>query len=149
MGTFLSLLGIFLLIPLVIWIGMYVLISAGLYGLATKRRLENPWLAWIPIGNLYILGKLIPELKISTYVIPSHEIVLPGAAVLTMFLGRIPLIGALLSLVSLVLSIFAIYALFKKYVGEKAMMYTVIGIVTFGIMISVFVYMIRNENPIT
>jgi hypothetical protein len=148
MGAFFAILGIFLLIPLLVGIGMYVLMAAGLYSMAMNKKIENPWLAWIPIGNLYILGKLIPELKLSTYVIPSHEMVLPAVFVITLFFGRIPLLGALISLVNLILIICAIYTLFKRYVGDKALMYTVIGIVTFGIMMAVFIYMLRNERQI-
>lgn len=148
MGAFFAVLGAFLLVLVLIGIGMYILMSLGLYGMAMNKGLENPWLAWIPIGNLYILGKLIPELKISTYVVPSHELVLPGVAVLNIVLGKIPLIGTLIGLASLVLSVCAIYTLFKKYVGEKALMYTIVGFVTFGIMISVFIYTLRNQKQI-
>jgi hypothetical protein len=148
MGTFFAILGIFLLVPLLIGIGIYVLMAVGLYGMAMNKRLENPWLAWIPIGNLYILGKLIPELKISSYVIPSHEMVLPAVAILNLFLSKIPLIGALIALINLVLIICALYTLFKRYVGEKALMYTVIGVITCGIMMAVFLYILRNEKQI-
>jgi hypothetical protein len=147
LGSFFALLGIFLLIPLIITIGVYVLISLGLLTLATNEKIENPWLAWIPFANLYILGKLIPELKISTYLVPRHELVLPIAAAATCIFTNVPFIGILVSLANLVLIICAVYTLFKRYAGENALVYTVVGFITCGIMLAVFIYMIRNERP--
>ncbi len=36
----------------------YIFSSLGLYTMAKRRGLENPWLAWIPVVYLYVLGKL-------------------------------------------------------------------------------------------
>ena len=35
---------------------VYVLHSAGLYAIAKRRLIHNPWLAWIPVANIWILG---------------------------------------------------------------------------------------------
>ena len=37
-------------------IAAYVLLGLGLFALAKNRRIQNPWLAWIPVGNLWLLG---------------------------------------------------------------------------------------------
>ncbi len=34
----------------------YVLMALGLYTIARNRGIHRPWLAWIPIGNLWLLG---------------------------------------------------------------------------------------------
>lgn len=34
----------------------YVLTSWGTYSIAKRRGIHNPWLAWIPVGNVWILG---------------------------------------------------------------------------------------------
>lgn len=34
----------------------YVLTSWGFYNIAQRRGIEKPWLAWIPVANLWILG---------------------------------------------------------------------------------------------
>ena len=34
----------------------YVLTSWGTYSIAKRRGIRNPWLAWIPVGNVWILG---------------------------------------------------------------------------------------------
>ena len=37
-------------------IAVYVLYALGLYTIAQRRGIANAWLAWIPMGNLWILG---------------------------------------------------------------------------------------------
>lgn len=36
----------------------YVLQSLGMYSIAKRRGIHNPWLAWIPVGNMWILGSI-------------------------------------------------------------------------------------------
>lgn len=37
---------------------VYVLKAIALYSIATRREIKNPWLAWVPVGDLWILGSL-------------------------------------------------------------------------------------------
>ena len=37
---------------------MYVLNAVGLYRVAKRRGIHHPWLAWIPIGNSWLLGSI-------------------------------------------------------------------------------------------
>lgn len=55
------LLGVFMVIYIVmmaICIGFYVLQSLGIYTIAKRRGIHNPWLAWLPIGNMWMLGSI-------------------------------------------------------------------------------------------
>ena len=36
----------------------YVLQSLGMYSIAKRREIRKPWLAWIPVGNMWILGSI-------------------------------------------------------------------------------------------
>lgn len=47
-----------MLMSSVISIASYVLSSLGCYTIAKRRGIHNPWLAWIPIANLWILGSI-------------------------------------------------------------------------------------------
>lgn len=38
-----------------------ILLALGLYRLAKHRAIDKPWLAWLPIGNLWILGALADQ----------------------------------------------------------------------------------------
>lgn len=37
---------------------MYVLQSLGLYTIAQRRGIHRPWLSWVPVANLWILGSI-------------------------------------------------------------------------------------------
>ena len=39
-------------------IAVYVLQSLGMYTIAERRQIKHPWLAWIPMGNVWILGSI-------------------------------------------------------------------------------------------
>ena len=47
---------IYILVILAVCVGTYVLQSAGLYTIAKRRGIHNPWLAWIPVGSAWIMG---------------------------------------------------------------------------------------------
>ena len=49
---------IYYLIALGISVVMYVLESVGLYTIAKRRNISNPWLAWIPFGVYWIMGSI-------------------------------------------------------------------------------------------
>ena len=44
------------LIVLALTVVVYVFQSISLYSVAKRRGIHNPWLAWIPIGNMWLLG---------------------------------------------------------------------------------------------
>ncbi len=37
----------------------YILQALGFYQIAERRRIANPWLAWLPYGNLWIFGSIV------------------------------------------------------------------------------------------
>ena len=39
-------------------IASYVLSSMAVYTIARRRGLRKPWLAWIPVANVWLLGSL-------------------------------------------------------------------------------------------
>ena len=46
-----------------IGIAMYVLSAMGLYTIAKRRGLNHPWLAWIPVASVWILGSLSDQYR--------------------------------------------------------------------------------------
>lgn len=44
-------------------IAAYVLSSMALYSIAKRRGLNNPWLAWVPVVNCWILGSLSDQYR--------------------------------------------------------------------------------------
>lgn len=51
---------------LAVTIGTYVLTALALYQVAERRGLKNPWLAWIPVANLWILGSISDQYRYVT-----------------------------------------------------------------------------------
>ena len=47
-----------MLMSLAFSVAVYVLNSLGLYTIAQRRGIRKPWLAWVPIGNAWLLGSI-------------------------------------------------------------------------------------------
>jgi hypothetical protein len=139
----------------IIGIVLYVLFAMGLYGLAKTERTDNEWFAFIPILQLYIIGEILKEVKISTYTIPQLELVLPIAPIAFFIagsiLGVIPILGGLLGLILniayAVFSIIVMYTFFKRYKGNQATLMTVLSVVLF-FMGPIYVFNLRNAKPL-
>ena len=142
-----AVMGAFFIFFFLIGIAMYVLGALGLYTMAQRRQLENAWVAWVPVAQLYILGKLIQSLRIGSFEVPQIELVLPGFAVAGVFLGMIPVIGQIVALVSMVVSLFALYKLFSMYRPDQATLYLILSIVL-PFMGPVFIFLMRNDTPV-
>lgn len=54
--AFLGVAIVILLVALAVGLVAYVLSSIGIYTIAKRRGIHNPWLAWLPIGNHWIVG---------------------------------------------------------------------------------------------
>ena len=139
----------------IIGIALYVLFVIGLYGLAKTERTGNEWFAFVPILQLYIIGKILREVKVSTYTVSSLELVLPLAPIALMIIGRIldviPILGGLLSfLLNIAYAVFCIivmYNFYKRYKGPQAALMTVLSIIL-PFMGSFYVFNLRNSRPL-
>lgn len=49
---------LFYLLTFGLSIAVYVLQSLGMYTIAKNRGIHNPWLAWVPVGNVWVLGSI-------------------------------------------------------------------------------------------
>lgn len=50
-------------VPSLISLAVYIFSALGMYTLAQRRGLRNPWLAWIPVVNVWILGSLSDQYR--------------------------------------------------------------------------------------
>ena len=48
-------------LPSMFSVALYVLSALGLYTIAKRRAIANPWLAWLPYGNMWILGSIADQ----------------------------------------------------------------------------------------
>lgn len=123
----------------------YVLTALGLYKMAQKQGEPNAWLAWIPIAQLYIIGKIVKEIKLGTMVIPRMDLVLPLGALAIAVLSWVPAINVLISLAYYALFIYTLYLMFKKYVPDQAVLYTVLSALG---LFAIFIFIIRDKEPV-
>lgn len=138
--------GLFIFL-LLVSIAFYILYSLGLYKLAKNRNFENPWLAWIPIANLYVLAKLVESLKIGDLEIPMLEIVLPVGALVSYLLNPVPIIGFIVSILYIILVILVLFKLYKIYRPDSAVLWIIISIIL-PFMAAVFMFIIREDAPL-
>lgn len=65
-GAALGIVAIVLLTYLVTFglgIVMYILQSLGIYTIAQRRGIKYPWLAWLPVANMWILGSISDQYR--------------------------------------------------------------------------------------
>ena len=48
-------------------IAAYVFLSIGMYAIAKRRGISKPWLAWVPFGQLWILGCISDQYQYVVY----------------------------------------------------------------------------------
>ena len=47
-------------------IAAYVLLAMGLYTIANRRAIHHPWMAWVPVLNVWILGSVADQYRYVT-----------------------------------------------------------------------------------
>lgn len=57
-GVLTAIVLIFVLVALAFSVVSYVLSSVGMYRIAKRRGIHLPWLAWVPVGNSWLLGSI-------------------------------------------------------------------------------------------
>lgn len=128
-------------------IALYVLSSFGIYTMALKKNIEYPWLAWIPVIKLFILGEIIGEkVVISSLKIPYAQVILPVASICSGALIAIPFLGWIIGIVIAIYNYAAYYRLYKLYYSDSAVLFLVLSII-FPFMLSIFPFVIRNREP--
>lgn len=145
-GVFAAAAIIGVVITAIIVIAFYLFFSFALYKLAQRRSMEMPWLAWIPIAQMYILGKMVKSMQISTFEIPSLEVVLPVGMLAFALLRGIPVLGFIISIAFYALLLLTFYNLYKQYLPEKATMYAVLSILV--VTVPFFILKIAKMDPV-
>ena len=65
-----SVLLFFYLLMLAFAVLSYVFQSLGMYTIAKRRGIHNPWLAWVPVGSSWLLGSISDQYH---YVVKGEE----------------------------------------------------------------------------
>lgn len=111
---------------------MYIFGALGLMALAKKNKLDNPWLAFIPIGNSYLLGKLGFEVYSSKEEKnPTLTWILFGASLASCIVGSF--LENIASTVTIVFMVLAYNRIYKNIVPQSATKYTIFSFFFGGI----------------
>ncbi len=114
----------------------YILGSIGLMKIADRTGEERSWMAWVPVLNIYLLGKL----GFSNVV---------GWVMVVLFLlnGNKTTSNSMFSLALSVLTIISFHKIYSK-VSDKAVIMTVFTVLSLGLLGPIFLFMIRNNDRI-
>lgn len=148
LGAIFAIFGGFIFILGIVGIVNYVLMSLGLMNMAKNQNIDNPWLAWIPIGNLWIIGKIIKTVDLGEKKFEQAELILVIAAAASILLGAIPVIGTLISLAVTILYLLVVYKLYKMYAAQSAMLYLILTIVFAIIAPGIIFFKIKDNTPV-
>lgn len=136
-----------LIISLVVFaiiVATYVLAAVGIYGMAKKKDIENAWLAWIPIANYYILGKVIGPAKIDKIEINNTEVVLPLAQLAVFGISVMPVIKIIATPLNIIFSACVVYTLYKMYHEEVS----IPMIIIWTLFTPIFLFTLRDKEAI-
>lgn len=148
----------------------YVLGSLGSYRIAKRRGIHHPWLAWIPVGNAWLLGSISDHyqyvvkhkatkrrkvLLILNIILMALSLMAGVAAGVSAALDSTALAIALLvfayffifgvSVAIMVISYIAYYDLFQSCKPESALLFLILGIF-FSIALPFFVFACSKED---
>lgn len=145
LGGLVAMLGGLFFIFFAVGIALYVLMGLGLMTMAKNKGIENAWLAFIPVGNMWIIGQIIETIEIGDKKFENAPLILA----LGCFVSIVPIIGSLLALVFMVVVYISIYKLYKMYAPENATMYLILSILFAGIAMPViFYFKLKDATPV-
>lgn len=152
MGELLSLIAGYMLLFSILILILYILGGIGLAEINRKENEHGSWMAWLPIFNFYLIGKL------------GFSKAVGWITVILMFLcsnysstvnGKVVASGTVLpqpfnSIASYAFLIIVIASLYKIYskLSDKAVIMTIFTILSFGLLAPIFLFAIRKNEVI-
>lgn len=120
-------------ISMLVSIAVYIVSSLSLYSIADRRGIGKPWLAWIPIGNLWILGSISDH-----YQRRAHNTIKVKRKTLMWLTVAIVALYVVMIVAAVICVITALDAGYNNYNGDFDLV-AVLG--SFGVLILIFVVM--------
>lgn len=94
------------LLTFVAGVALYILQAFGIYTIAVRRGIKNPWMAWLPLVNMWVLGSIADQYR---YVVKgqirNRRKVLIGLYIAVLALGLVFFCVAVGMLVDVIISI--------------------------------------------
>lgn len=140
-----------------VWFASYY----PIYKLAKNRGIKNPWLAFIPLGSNYILGKIANRdmqvlniYRVGRDTLPVFMTVLPLiVSVASSILMIIPILGWIASLGVCVLTWITMVTFYRLvleeyYDNSTSLTLGIFSLLTGGVVFIVTMYIVKNKQPI-
>ena len=138
----------FIIIICVAIIFLWVFSSIGIMNAAKKKNVSNPWLAFIPVGKSYLVGKLGFEAYVKNdKKNPTLTWITLGLSAAVLILGDDS--DGLTRLASIGLLVFesmAFYNIFKAINPKNATLYTVFTVLTDTLLGGLFLYINKTSE---
>lgn len=139
--------GVFSIIAGLIGLIFYILTAVGLHKMAKDKGIHFAWLAWIPVFQIYLVGKLDDDKVLG---IPAAGIILlifPIITALSEFFFGLGFITGIITAFGYIFEIAAYYKLMHIYTNH-AILYTVSGVICPALM-GLWIFLHRNSTPDT
>ncbi len=138
-------------IALIIGIISYVFESISLYTIAKNRGIENPWLAWIPVANAFLLGKISDYYTVKeTGKSNNFAIIMLCLSIATFVLPFTFIFALLAPFTAIALAVFeyiSIYKFYRSVNPNNATLLLVLSII-FSIALPFILFAYRNKPDV-
>ncbi len=148
-------------------VAIYVFTALALYTIARRRGISAPWLAWVPVANLWVLGSLSDQYRYLTQGQMKHKRIallvwrcvsygMMGGVIVSAFLAvagesvaaivtllSLVLVMLVLAIVYVVLYFMALYDVYASCDPQNAALYLVLSIF-FAFLVPVFLFISRD-----
>lgn len=135
-------------------ISLYFLVTYGIFQMAKKRGIENPWLAFIPITSSFIIGKILDNInsyrdkqtnfKMILLVLTLIPSIVSGLGITT---SAITTIVSVLTYALRFITLLIVFAIFRDYDPKHARLFFILSI--FLYLDFIFLYIMRDKVPIS
>lgn len=147
----------------------YILSCMGLMKIADKNRIRYSYLAWIPIVNLFLFGKLGFKSTVTSVIFFILSLIYPYSFFFSAFTtvvgpsSKVPVlketyytsstngnstllfIMSIISIIFIVMYLIALYSIYRKMSTKSVMMF-IFSILSSGLLIPIFLFAIRNNS---
>ena len=139
---------LYIFICLAVATAIYCLKSYGLYAMAKNRGTQNPWMAWIPLLDIYLVGAMVDEMTFNGQTIKNLALLNISVPVASIALYSIPVrftnvYAALSWLLAYAIMILTRYKLFRQYRSDTGVcvLFTLFSFIGF--------FALRNDKSLT
>jgi hypothetical protein len=136
----------------------YVMGSVGMYQIAFRRGLANPWMAWLPYASIYLLGAMADDINKRKHKVSNYRWLLLGFLLSTTLFPIIsilsPFVAVVLGILSFALALAtAVLACIAYYMIYEEYTHTAAGLLVLSILVSpsipFILFAIRNNEGAT